>query len=88
MEVIKLRHELEDLKDTIANMRNGIEKAEIKLVLIERELLESPEQEFKKKFPKSKVDKQLFRLVGTQPSTNLEDEKKAIKEAVAERFGS
>lgn len=88
METRKLRYEFEYLKSTIAHMRGDIEKAEIKLVLIERELLESPEQEFKKEFPGSKADKEIFKLVGTQPSMGLDEEKKAIRGAIAERFAS
>jgi len=58
------------------------------LVRIEREVSVSPEQEFREAFPESKVDERLFKLVGTQPKTTLKEEKKAIREAVFERFGS
>ncbi len=58
--------------------------------LIEREILkpESPEEEFKKELPGTKVDKELFRLVGTQPITTLEQEKREIRDSVYERFGA
>jgi hypothetical protein len=53
-----------------------------------REILkpESPEQEFNREFPGTKVDKVLLTLVGTQPLTTREQEKREIRGAVYERF--
>lgn len=47
-----------------------------------------PEEEFKKHFPVSKVDRALFKLVGTQPEMFLEEEKREIREIVRKKWGT
>ncbi len=88
MYATKLKQEFDDLRRSISHLRSDIGTIEVKLVTIEREVSISPEQEFRETFPKSKVDRHLFKLVGTQPKTTLKEEKQAIREAVFERFGS
>ena len=88
MGIEKMRDNLRNLKGDISSIRHNLERIEAKVELIEREILkpESPEQEFKREFPGTKVDKELLRLVGTQPITTLEQEKREIRGAVFERF--
>jgi len=44
-----------------------------------------PEKEFRQRFPSSRVDKELFNLVGSQPEMSLEEEKQAIREIIKKR---
>jgi hypothetical protein len=84
----KMRDNLRNLKGDISSIRHNLERIEAKVELIEREILtpESPEQEFKREFPSTKEDKVLLKLVGTQPLTTLEQDKREIRGAVYERF--
>lgn len=53
----------------------------------ERYRLKKLEQELRKKSPGIKVDKELLRLVGTEPYNPPSQDKEIVRRIVAERYG-
>ena len=53
----------------------------------EKDRLKKLEAELKKKLPGVKVDKDLLRLVGTEPYNPRSQDKEIVRRIVAERYG-
>jgi len=53
----------------------------------EKKRIKKLEAELRKKFPGIKVDKDLLRLVGTEPYNPRSQDKEIVRRIVAERYG-
>jgi uncharacterized protein YwgA len=87
IEAIKRRYNKMPLSDLLRYIYARFPQFTIKS-LIQRKIVKlSPEEEFKREFPDSKVNRRILALVGTQPPMTLEEEKEAIRRLVKQRFG-
>lgn len=84
IEELKKRFNKEPLKFLIEHIYRKFPQFTIKS-LIKKRILPSPELEFKEKFPSSKIDKKLFKLVGILSELSVEEEKKLLKHVISER---
>lgn len=87
VEAIKRRYNKMPLADLLRYVYARFPQFTIKSLIRGKIVKLSPEEEFRKEFPDSKVNSKILALVGTQPPMTLEEEKEAIRRLVKERFG-
>lgn len=69
---------LREIRKTLSHIYHDINIIEIKLNSIEKMNGISSEEQFKRKYPNSKVRKELFDLVGILPNISIENDKREI----------
>ncbi len=70
----------------IREIKRRLAIVERQAVALQKTKATSPQTAFRRKYPKLSFDSRLFKLVGIDPPLSIEEEKKAIHEAVAVRF--
>lgn len=78
---------LERIKKTISHIYRDINIIEIRLNSIERKGNILPEEQFRKKYPRSKTRKELFDLVGILPNIQIREDKREVALAIERKIG-
>ncbi len=69
----------------IRELERRLRLVERKAAALQRRGRASPRAAFRSRYPQIGLDPRLFRLVGMDPPLSLEEEKRAIREAIAAR---
>lgn len=88
MESATVQQEVEFVHRSLAHMREDIDKIEGTLIAFNGSAHSSGKAEFASKYPSIQEDEGLFSLLGTQPATSLEQEKKLLQDELRKRYAS
>jgi len=81
-----MKTEEQALMKELGKIKRRLALVERKAAALQKTRTTSPRAAFRRKYPRLSLDSRLFKLVGIDPLLSVEEEKKAIREAIAARF--
>jgi hypothetical protein len=76
----------ENIFEEIQQLKRRLSIVERKAAALQKPRTVSVRNAFRRKYPQVRIDPQLFGLVGNDPPLSLTEEKRALRNAIAERF--
>ncbi len=78
----------DQIVEEIREIKRRLRLVERKAAALQKSKAVSPRRAFQKKYPHVRVDPRLYKLVGIDPPLSVQDEKRAIREAMLSRSSS
>ncbi len=82
-----IQADINALRQNILRIYRDLDEMMVRLSNLERATLPSATQEFHAVYPQSEMDPELWELIGIQPEASIEQDKAAVREVLARKFG-